>query len=82
MLTPTDAKHEATVRRALESALISGVARPDIHFGDALGVWLDSRGSWTVMARESRDRAWLIADTSLTTDDAIALIVSTARGTL
>ncbi len=71
MLTLTDAKHGATVRRALETALVSGVARPRLHFGLIL-VRLQGNGQWSVRTDAPAH--------NLTTDDAIALIVSTARG--
>ena len=70
MLTPTDAKHGATVRRALESALVSGVASPRLYVGAFL-VRLQGNGQWSVRTETPHH--------NLTTDDAVALIVSTAR---
>jgi len=86
MLTPTDAKQETIVRKALESALVSGVARPVVAFTGShwyLGAQLSPRGTWTVTGTfgpcwDGRDFQTL----DLTTDDAVALIVSTARCTL
>ena len=75
MLTPTDAKHEPTVRKALEAALVSGVARPAIWFGPFMWAVLEPRGVWAVWALGAD-----VPATDLTTDDAVALIVSTARG--
>lgn len=76
MLTPTDAKHEATVRRALESALVSGVASPVVTFGPIVASVQDD-GRWAVAHAPALVKAF-----NLTTDDAVALIVSTARSTL
>ena len=85
-LTLADAKHEAIVRRALESALVSGDPHPRVTFGrtldngrpahNTLVARLGSSGQWSVLVCD-----YYVAQ-YLTTDQAIALIVATARGTL
>lgn len=74
-LTLTDAKHDTIVRKALESALVAGVATPELDFGP-IYVRMTTSGYWAVIAPR-------LAETHCrTTDQTVALIVATARGTL
>jgi len=73
-LTLTDAKHDTIVRRALESALVAGVATPELDFGP-IYVRMTTSGYWAVIAPR-------LAETRCKTiDQTVALIVATARRT-
>ena len=84
-LTFIDATHEPIVRKALEAALVSGVARPSVVFRShrrQIGALVQTDGQWSVTATEGpADHVWDSQALNLTTDQAVALIVTIARGT-
>lgn len=85
-LTLIDATHEPIVRKALEAALVSGVARPSVVFRShrrQIEALVQADGQWSVTATGGpADHAWDAQALNLTTDAAVALIVATAKGTL
>ena len=84
MLTLTDAKQAPVVRKALEAALVSGVARPSVVFRShrrQIEALVQTDGQWSVTATGGpADHVWDSQTLNLTTDAAVALIVTIARG--
>ena len=72
-LTLADASQLAIVRRALESSLLSGMTYPRFYVGP-FRVRRQGNGQWSVRTNAPHH--------NLTSDQAVALIVATARGTL
>ena len=78
--TAADAANPATVRAALEAALVSGLAAPHVRFGDCIRAECHAHG-WTVRVRESATDQWGPARAyRVTTDQAVAAIVAARTG--